>query len=75
MARGSGSRHGSVHSLSPVRPMGLAMRMDDKLVGNEDVWEGGLQMYQRKRENEVDSLAGLTQEDIVSLLAQVDDLS
>jgi hypothetical protein len=51
------------------------MRMDDKLVGNEDVWEGGLQMYQRKRENEVDSLAGLTQEDIVSLLAQVDDLS
>jgi hypothetical protein len=47
--------------------MSMAMRMDDKLVGNEDVWEAGLQMYQRKRETEVDSLAGLTPDDIVSL--------
>jgi hypothetical protein len=46
--------------------MGMAMRMGDKLVGNEDVWEGGLQQYQRRREAEVDDLAALTLEDIVS---------
>jgi DNA helicase INO80 len=45
--------------------MGYAMRMGDKLVGNEDVWEAGLQQYQRKREQEVDDLAALSLEDIV----------
>lgn len=53
------------HSRSPVK-MGYAMRMGDKLVGNEDVWETGLQQYQRKREQEVDDLAALSLEDIVS---------
>jgi len=52
------------HSRSPVK-MGYAMRMGDKLVGNEDVWETGLQQYQRKREQEVDDLAALSLEDIV----------
>ena len=52
------------HSRSPVK-MGYAMRMGDKLVGNEDVWEAGLQQYQRKREQEVDDLAALSLEDIV----------
>jgi len=56
------------HSRSPVK-MGYAMRMGDKLVGNEDVWEAGLQQYQRKREQEVDDLAALSLEDIVSFLA------
>jgi len=45
--------------------MGFAMRMGDKLVGNEDVWEAGLQQYQRRREQEVDDLAELSLEDIV----------
>ena len=52
------------HSRSPVK-MGYAMRMGDKLVGNEDVWENGLQQYQRRREQEVDDLAALSLEDIV----------
>jgi DNA helicase INO80 len=45
--------------------VGFAMRMGDKLVGNEDVWEAGLQQYQRKREQEVDDLAALSLEDVV----------
>ena len=52
------------HSRSPVK-MGYAMRMGDKLVGNDEVWEAGLQQYQRKREQEVDDLAALSLEDIV----------
>lgn len=48
-------------SRSPVR----AMRLGDKLVGNEEVWEAGLQQYQRKREAEVDDLAVLLPSDLV----------
>lgn len=41
------------------------MRLGDKLVGNEEVWEAGLQRYQRKREAEVDDLAALLPSDLV----------
>jgi hypothetical protein len=69
-----GSGRASRSSRSPVkRSMGIAMRMGDKLVGNEDVWEGGLQQYQRRREAEVDDLAALTLEDIVSHLSRRTD--
>lgn len=61
-----GYSNGHPRSVSPGGGgMLAAMRMGDKLVGSEDVWEAGLQQYQRKREAEVDDLASLTLDDIV----------
>lgn len=65
-----GYSNGHPRSVSPgagvAGSLPPAMRLGDKLVGSEDVWEAGLQQYQRKREAEVDDLASLTLEDIVS---------
>lgn len=54
------ARNGLDHTPTP-----FAMRMGDKLLGNEEVWESGLQRYQRKREAEVDDMAMLLPEDFV----------
>ena len=62
-----GYSNGHPRSVSPsLGSLPVAMRLGDKLVGSEDIWEAGLQQYQRKREAEVDDLASLTLEDIVS---------
>ncbi|WVR06161.1 hypothetical protein IAU60_003191 [Kwoniella sp. DSM 27419] len=50
----------SAPSLSPTKPDTPSIRVvrpNDRLLGNEDIWEHGLKRYQARREREVDEIA------------------
>lgn len=60
------SRRTSLSAGYPGVPTTFAMRLNDRLIGNEEVWEEGLQRYQKQREAEVAEISNLDPSSVCS---------